>query len=261
MSMPQVLPEDRRFSWFPITCVRADRQQVVLLNGLRYRDYTTPPEVIMEDAYEGRHKLIRQVISDTPTEFRFISEPAGTLFVFRPTIPEDAANTFELGIGIPLPVEIIGGIMSGTISNPSISAAVDSTGDVHTMILETDTGLYARYSRQWIFMKDISPIEQLDIVDVPPTDLEHYDMADDLGKTISIRDLAPYDRPAVGAVGPSRNEPATPVTAAASMIVIASAADLPDGIAWAETHPEARWYVTRKAQTLGWNGPMPWDDQ
>ena len=36
-------------------------------------------------------------------------------------------------------------------------------------------------------MTDISPIETLDIVDVPDSDLEHYDMADDLGKSINIR--------------------------------------------------------------------------
>ena len=69
--------------------------------------------------------------------------------MFRPTRPDDAEPwTIQLYLRIPLPVEIIGGILSTPSSTPSIAAAVDDNGDVHTIILETDTGLYARFSRR-----------------------------------------------------------------------------------------------------------------
>ncbi len=244
---------------FPVTMERKDGRLIYLVNEAFYDEHAR--EARIDDDYAGKFMAVDTVVLDSDNEFRFLDD-SGDKVVLRPTRPDDAAASPMFSLGIPLPVEIIGAFMTGTISEPSISAAVDDEGDVHTMILETGTGLYARYSRQWILLSDISPIESLDIVDVPGSDLEHYDMADDVGKVISIRDLSPINPPAASATGPSRAEPPPAVTASASaMIVVASAADIPEAIAWAEGHPESRWYVARKAQALGWAAPMPWADQ
>ena len=190
-------------------------------------------------------------------EFRFTT--GGERIVLRQTREEDAAASDRFSLGIPLPVDIIGAVMTSSIPEPSISAAVDDDGDVHTMVLETGIGLYARYSRTWVAMFDISPIEQLDMVAVPPDDLEHYDQADDKGATISIRDLNPIDSPSISAVGPGVTPP-IPVTASVpSALIVSSAADLPDAIAYAATEQgvAARWYVARRAKAFGPHRPAP----
>jgi hypothetical protein len=245
---------------FPITMERRDGRDIRLAVLARYDERER--EVIVEDDYQGHPYSVEQVEVLNENEFRFSNE-LGERIILRPTRPDDAVTAAIFTNRIPLPVDIIGAFMTGTITEPTISAAVDTEGDVHTMILETGLGLYARYSRTWILMTDITPISTLDIVDVPATDLEHYDMADDLGKTISIRDLSPIDQPAVSAVGPDRSA-TTPVTAAvAGTVIVASVADLPDAIAYAATEQgtAARWYVGRRAKALGWTEPLPWDEQ
>jgi len=250
-------------SQFPITMERRDGRLIRLANAAFYDEATR--EALVEDDYSGHWYSVDTLVAMDESQLRFVTE-TGEKIVLRPTRPDDAAASDRFTLGIPLPVEIIGALMTNTIPEPTISAAVDDDGDVHTMILETGVGLYARYSRQWIPLIDISPIEQLDIVDVPATDLEHYDMADDIGKTISIRDLSPINPPAASAIGPNRATPPPPAVTAsadAGMIVITSAGDLPDAVAWGESHPAARWYISRRWRALG--GPdtgvtLPWDD-
>lgn len=259
------MPAKRLFgNQFPITMERRDGALIRLADAAFYDEATR--EALVEDAYSGHWYTVDSLAVLNESEFRFATD-TGERIVLRPTRPDDAAASDRFTLGIPLPVEIIGAFMSNTITEPTISAAVDDDGDVHTMILETGIGLYARYSRQWIALSDISPIEQLDIVDVPPSDLEHYDMADDLGKTISIRDLTPINAPARSAIGPSRAAPPPPAVTAAAVdtgtLVITSAADLAPAIAWGETHPGARWYISRRWKALG--GPqtgveLPWED-
>jgi len=245
---------------FPITMERRNGRTILLANAAFYDE--NKREVIVEDAYQGHWYSVDSLVVESDQEFRFLT-PTGEKIILRPTRSDDAAVSDRFTLGIPLPVEIIGALMSKTISEPTISAAVDDDGDVHTMILQTATGLYARYSRQWILLSDISPIESLDIVDVPPTDLEHYDMADDVGKVISIRDLAPLDPPAPSAISQPTPEPLA-AAGTSAMITITSAADLPDAVAYAVNHEPSRWYVERRWKALG--GPetgvsLPWAEQ
>jgi len=258
---------ERRLPWTPVAVDRSDihaqtryRSPVTLAIAAFYDDHDRL--LIIEDGYEGRILAVGTIIDDSPQEFRFRSADRDELIVVRPVRADDAATAMPLHI--PLPPEIIGGIMAGTTPQPTLSAAVDDQGDVHTMVLETATGLYARFSRNWLLLSDITPIEQLQMVAVDPEDLEHYDMADDSGKTISIRDLTPTNEPSISATGPSRtaSPPAVPVTAgAAPLITVASAADLPDAIAYAATQEGAgsRWYVARRAKALGHTDPLPWE--
>jgi len=256
----------RRFAWTPVAVERSDPHAinrfggpVVLAVAAIY--YEADRLLIIEDGYEGRTLVVGTVLADSPQEFRFRSADRDELIVVRPVRADDGV---ALPMRIPLPPEIIGGIMAGTTPQPTLSAAVDDQGDVHTMVLETATGLYARFSRNWLLMADIGPIEQLQIVAVDPEDLEHFDMADDAGNTISIRELTPINEPSISATGPSRSNPPpeSPVTAgAAPMVTVASAADLPDAIAYAATQDGAgsRWYVARRAKALGHTDPLPWE--
>jgi hypothetical protein len=252
---------ERVLPWFPVTFERPPGLTWIAHEARFVDDPVDGQWVIIDDGNQGRQYKVGAVQAMNENELRWES-PTGGTYLIRPTRPDDAA-VWDFGLRIPLPTDIIGAILTGSIALPTISAAVDDTGDVHTIILETGVGLYARYARTWIRMTDISPIEQLDIVDVPASDLEIYDQADDQGRTVSIRDLNALDTPAVGGVEVTPTAPATPVTAAAvQQVIVASYADLPDAIAYAATDEGqgARWYVGRRAKAFGWTEPLPWDE-
>jgi hypothetical protein len=248
-----------KLPWFPAVMER--RGRVELLWAV-YRDDITR-EWIVEDQYQGYPLVVSEMIEDTPKQVRFITDD-GQETLLREAVPEDAARAITLSTTIPLPVEIIGAIMSDTTADPTISAAVADDGEVHTVILETGLGLYARYSRNWIRLADISAIDQLSIVAIPETDLEHYDQADEAGNTVNIRDLSPIvtTEDSVDTSLPPA-EPAEPVTAGGRNIslVITSAADLPTAIEYAATPAgeASRWYVARRARALGWKEALPWE--
>jgi hypothetical protein len=243
----------RTFAWSPTTMELPDQGRLFIVENARYDDVES--EVGVEDGYQVRWIGVGEVESLDQNEMRFTNEN-GTRYVLRPTTPEDGA-AWDYGIRIPLPVEIIGAMMSNNIQNPTLAAAVDDEGDVHTIVLETGMGLYARYGRNWLRLGDISSLDQLEMIAVPSTDLEHYDMADEQGNMLSINDLNPIDQP-VESVDLTAPEP---VTAAAAPVLIASADDLPAAIERAATDEgaDARWYVTRRARALGWTEPLPWE--
>jgi hypothetical protein len=252
----------RKFGWFPVTYER-DGRVTSIVNAV-FHD-PIEGEVTIDDGYDQRDLGVDRIIALSDQEFQFVSS-GGAKVTLRQTVAADAASWDRLALRIDLPVEIIGAIMSNTINaEPVITAAIDDDGDVHTMVLETALGLYARYARTWIRMGDISAIESLEIVSVPPDDLEIYDQADDAGQTSNIRYMHPVSQPHLAAIDVA---PApTPVTAGAAMavgaVVITSAADLPDAIAFAATDAGAgsRWYVTRRARALGHADTLPWEDQ
>ena len=254
------MPE-RTFPWFPVTFERPDKNLLFIIHGAHYDDDIKV--VWVEDEYQGHLFTVGSIEALNDMEMRWHSIEDESLVV-RPTRPDDAER-WDRSIRVPLPTEIIGAILTHSIPPPTIAAAVDGLGDVHTMILETGLGLYARYSGSWIRMTDISPIEQLDIVNVPEDDLDIYDQADQRGASVNIQHLHPIDWPAASAV----DYTATPNPAAAgtvttpAAVIVASAADLPDAVAFANTNSEARWYVERRWRSLGGEDTgisLPWVD-
>jgi hypothetical protein len=236
---------EQKFAWFPVTMERPLTGRIILVNAAFYDPDTS--EAAVEDDYSGHEYTVATIVAHSDQEFRFLTEADETI-ILRPTRPDDAAASDRFANRIPLPVEIIGAVMTNSISEPTISAAIDDQGDVHTMILETGLGLYARYAASWIRMTDISPIEQLDIVDVPADDLEAYDQADQRGDVVNIRYLHPIDWPGPSAV---ETTPAPTVASAAPIPTVASVADLPDAVEFAKANADSRWYVERKWRALG----------
>lgn len=253
------MPVVKEFAWFPVTVDRPDQGILHIVNGARY--YEADQEVAVDDDYQARYFGIGSIAALSENEMRFTTD-FDEHIIIRQTIPTDAAR-WDRGIGIDLPVDVIGAIMTNSTLPPTISAAVDAQGDVHTMVLESNVGLYARYARTWIRMGDISPIEALQIVDVPLDDLEVYDQADDVGHTVNIVDLHPVEAGYVTAVDVTPDV-VPPVLAAAgnAQVIVASPADLPDAIEYAATDAGAgaRWYVARRAKAFGWPNPLPWED-
>lgn len=216
------------------------------------------------DSGDNRQWTVESVEALSANEFRFISAASGQPVTMRPTVPSDAVTAINFHQTYDLPVEIIGAIMASTIpADTAVSAAVDNEGDVHTLILETRLGLYARYSRTWHLLTDTTPIEGLNIVDVQPEDVDAYDEADTAGNMLSVSDLHAGDTSAIEVV-PEPEEP-EPVTAAAgptNAVIIASLDDVARAIGFAATPAgeSSRWYVARRARALGWPDPMPWEE-
>jgi hypothetical protein len=250
----------RRISWFPITLERerGPQPRLYVAYWATYDDVSG--EVVVSFDGDGKEWIAAQIVNDSAEQFTFVTDHHGETITLRHTVPGDAATSQQFDTPMPLPVEIIGALMKGTTDTPNLSAAVDTNGDVHTMILETGLGLYARYGGVWIRMTDLSPIEQLDIVDTDPNDLTLYDEADQAGNMLSYRDLNPIDAPAPAAI---QAEPVmASVPAPTATIVVASAADLPDAVQWGQTHPESRWYIARRWKALGGTETgveLPWE--
>jgi hypothetical protein len=247
------------FTWSPVTFERPRQNIMWIAIEAHYDDDVKV--LTIDDEYQGRMFKVGAVDANNAQEFRWRSEGFDEPMSIRPTRPDDALR-WDRSLRIPLPTEIIGAILTHATPPPTLSAAVDDLGDVQTMILETGLGLYARYSSSWILMTDISPIEQLGIVDVVADDLAVYDDADNRGETVNLADLHPIERPAVSAVAPGSPEQPTASTASAApgTVIVASFADLPDAIAYAATASGtgSRWYVARRARSLGWTEPLPW---
>jgi hypothetical protein len=252
------MPE-KRFPWFPVTFEIPSQDIMWIGEAARYD--TDEKIVSIDDGYQARMFFVGAVDILNDMEMRWRSLANDVPMQMRQTLAADAARWHYPGaMDIPLPTEIIGAMMTNTIPPPTIAAAVDDQGDVYTMILETGLGLYARYSGSWLRMTDISPIEQLDIVDVPASDLDIYDTADQRGDSVNIRYLHPIDQPNPSAVDVTPAPTAT--VASAVPIIIASVADVPDAVAFAATPEgaEARWYVARRARAFGWTDVFPWED-
>ncbi len=250
---------EQTFGWYPVTMERPASNRIFIMNAAHYDPDTKTATV--DDDYQGWLYDVATIISHNAQEFRF-EQSDGELIILRPTRPDDAERWDRTVGHIPLPVEIIGAIMAQTIPPPTIAAAVDDQGDVHTIILETGVGLYARYSATWIRMSDISPIEQLNIVDLPPGDLDIYDAADQRGETVNIAFFHPLNQPSLTAIEVTPTPPT--VASAAPVATVASVADLPEAVEFANTNPDSRWYVERRWKTFGGEATgvtLPWKNE
>ena len=259
---------NQHFAWSPVTLIR----QGVMLPVMVAPSAAYDPEMLGYGAPlgevtlfampggEGRSIPVGEIITRSAEEFRFLT-PNGNLAILRATRPEDAADSGNFGHPYDLPVEVIGAVVNGAIdqSDAILTAAYDNEGDVHTLILETPLGLYARYSKQWIKLTDVGVISHLAVVNIAPEDLDAYDEADINGNMVNLEDLNP-ETPAVIEV--IQEPPSSAVTAAGPVraVVVASVDDLPDAIRYAQTveGEGSRFYVERRAKALGYTDRLPW---
>lgn len=186
----------------------------------------------------------------------------GQEFRFRALDPYDAVD-MGAGAGVPQPLQVVqAAVIRGGALADSLDAVVAADNTVATLMLETGLGTFVRYGGDWQLLRDDSgSLDDMNLVSVAPGALAVWDAADSAGSTISV-----FDLPLKGDNGETINPEDTSLdleTAAAiaasgvSIPQIASEEDLDLGIRYANAHPEARWYVTKRARALAASARIP----
>jgi hypothetical protein len=184
----------------------------------------------------------------------------GQTFRFRDLDPYDAVTMSAAGVPQPLQVVQAHVIRGGMLAD-DLDAVVAADNTVATLMLETGMGTFVRYSGDWQLLSDDSgALDDLALVPVSPGALNVWDAADSAGQTVSV-----FDLPLKGDDGEPINpeeqvDVETTAAIAASGVsipAIASVEDLDLGIRYANTHPSARWYVTKRAHALQASGRVP----
>jgi len=190
------------------------------------------------------------------------------LIRIRHVDPYDAV-LLSPGAGVPQPVEVIrmhvlqGG---GMLAN-SLQAVVAPDNSVVTLLLETGSGPYVRYLGAWQQLQDTSQsLEDLELVTVGSGAVDVFDASQNASTTISVFELPTpsASRKTDGSdeiIDPAEvpTETAVSLTAAAgvSIPLVASAEDLELGLRFAAVHPDARWYMAKRAMALGESDRIP----
>jgi hypothetical protein len=184
----------------------------------------------------------------------------GQQYRFRDLDPYDAVTMSAAGVPQPLMV-VQAHVIRGGVLADSLDAVVAADNTVATLMLETGMGTFVRYAGDWqLLQSDSGSLEDMALVSVAPGALAVWDAADSANQTISVFDL-PRDAGDGTVVNP---EPAVDLETAAAVAAsgvqipqIDRAEDLDLAIRFANTHPTARWYVTKRARALTASARIP----
>lgn len=183
----------------------------------------------------------------------------GQAYRFRDLDPYDAVMMSAAGVPQPLMV-VQAHVLQGGILADSLDAVVAADNTVATLMLETGMGTFVRYGGDWQLLRDDSgALDDMGLVSVAPGALDVWDAADGAGQTISVFDL-PQKGDDGSVINPEATDIETTAAVAASGVsipMVASAEDLDLGIRYGNAHPEARWYVTKRARALAASARIP----
>jgi len=188
------------------------------------------------------------------------SDTAGVQYRFRDLDTYDAVMMSPAGVPQPL-IAVQAHVLRGGALADSLDAVVAADNTVATLMLETGVGTFVRYSGDWQQLRDDSgALEDMALVSVAPGALDVWDAADSAGQTISV-----FDLPLKGDGGETINpEPQVDLETAAAIAAsgvsipqIDTVEDLDLGIRYGNGHPEARWYVTKRARALAASARIP----
>ena len=187
----------------------------------------------------------------------------------RPLDPYDGVQRSGAGVAQPLDVMQAEVLRGGGVVAQELTAVVAPDNTVVTLLLETGLGLYVRFSGDWqLLSSDSAALEDTFIMPVSPEAVEVFDKADMASVTLSA-----FDLPRVETLDNGVDIQITPepvglpavfpenggaVTAAGSMIpTVDTVDDLDVAIRVASAHPDARWYVVKRAKALGAEERVP----
>lgn len=185
----------------------------------------------------------------------------GQAYRIRPLDPYDAVGMSAAGV--PQPLEVVQAeVIRGGVLAQQLDAVVAADNTVATLMLETGLGTFVRYAGDWQLLSASSgSLEDMSLVPVGPAALTVWDAADSASTTISVFDLpVPSDDGTIIDPTDSSLDVETTAAIAASGVQIPQVErveDLDLGIRFANTHPQARWYVTKRARALAATAKLP----
>lgn len=200
---------------------------------------------------------------------RYFETPDGLIRI-RAVDPYDAV-ALAPAAGVPQPVETVRAeiLGEGGALAQELDAVVAPDNTVATLMLETGTGTYVRYGGDWqLLSADSDSLENMALVPVAPGAIDVFDAAEGAQTTVSAGDLPTVSGGSNGQVIQLPGEPDA-VTAGAvrggltaagvAIPVINGPEDLDLGLRFASAHPDARWYVAKRATALGHQHVIPSD--
>lgn len=187
--------------------------------------------------------------------------PEGQVYRFRDLDPHDAVTMSPAGVPQPLMV-VQAEVIRGGVLAQSLDAVVAADNTVATLMLETGMGTFVRYAGDWQLLADDSgALEDCSLVAVGAGALSVWDAADSASQTISVFDLPLKTGNGDEVIDPEAEpdvETAAAIAASGvSIPQVSRVEDLDLAIRYANTHPTARWYVTKRASALAASARIP----
>jgi hypothetical protein len=183
----------------------------------------------------------------------------------RPTRESDAMVAYSMSAApsIPLPVPVLDYMHNVEFTLPTLYAMSEDDGFVATMMLNSDEGLYVRYSNLWHRLLDDDVVDGLSVDEVDASALDMFDQFDRAGQLVHItampRSGQPIEAPPAQAADPAAApQPMVSAAQVRTVPMLASADDLPAAIAAARHDPDLQWWVERRVKALGLEADLPW---
>jgi hypothetical protein len=252
---------------------RQGNEEVWIGDTVYWERESTPTYVLTARALgEERYFPLGFLEETVPGQWEGILWDTDLRVLVRPTVESDAVTSVTMhGMPrVPMPIPVISSIhaSSGEFLMPQLFAMSEDDGFVATMMLNTDAGLYVRYSGAWHLLTNEDAIDGLNVTEVADSALDMFDMFDRAGQLVALSNMQtrtgePVDTSVVdtGVPGGTGTTSPVPVVSAATRTLprLASADDLPSAIRAAMLDPDLQWWVSRRVKAMGIDAELPWE--
>jgi hypothetical protein len=207
-----------------------------------------------------KHVALTSIDQSAPGYWTGVSWPNERNVVIRSTVESDAVLAHNIHSTMPLPLAVMSYLVGGMAPPPKLFALSDDDGFVVTMMLDSEAGLYLRFSGQWFPLVE-DAVDGLGLTEVDHDALDMFDQLDRAGKITHVGAMP--KSPTAELVSAAAVTPSITAALGREAVIdvprLDSAEDLPSAIAFADQTPEFRWWVERRAKAMGLAAEFPWD--
>lgn len=230
---------------------------------------------------DGKKIFLSSITKESHDYLEAVTDPGGHRIVVRASNEHDVVGSQSVTSKIPLPLRVIEELVSNVEPTEPVvlNALADDQGFVSTLLLDSPSGMYVRYSRVWVELSDPEIIHNMDVYEVADEALDLYDQYDQVGRSIHVgslpmidaadhlradskaeeiavaRDSAQDEAEILKTQAQAEPEP----VAASTLPAISSPEQLTASIQTGIDDPSIRWYIEKRASAL--NVPieeLPW---
>lgn len=184
----------------------------------------------------------------------------------RATQQDDAMLAFSMaGLPrIPMPIPVLDYMHTVEFTVPHLYALSEDDGFVATMMLDSDSGIYIRYSSQWHQINDEEAVDGLNVTEVNDGALSMFDQYDNAGQLVSLVAMMTPEGAPAGIGGPAEMPVSEGGALAGSVLTLdvpqlLVREDVEQALTAASENPELRWWVSRRLAALGFDDvSLPW---